>query len=308
MMNSSTTWLRTLALFAVLTLPLSLALPLPGWAETEDESQTIDLEKLAEDRKAIAQKHFLGSRVQRYLAAAGEAAEAGDPERGKELLDKLNPKRLNPYERAYVYRLRATVSYGAGDYEEAIDYFEKTLDEQALRLDAESTIRFGIAQIHASLEHWKETIDGLNRWFLYVEAPDPLAYYLMGIAYYRLDQMDQAISYTEKAIDAAGEPKEGWLQLLAALYVQNQDYASATPVLEELVMRFAKKAYWVQLSLIYGARDNYRYSLAVQQVAYFQGLLTEDRELRRLARSYLYHDLPYPAAKVLEKGLAADAP
>jgi tetratricopeptide (TPR) repeat protein len=60
----------------------------------------------------------------------------------------------------------------------------------------------------------------------------------------------------------------------------------------------------VQLSLIYGARDNYRHSLAVQQVAYLQGFLTEDKELRRLARSYLYNNLPYPAAQVLEKGLA----
>lgn len=41
----------------------------------------------------------------------------------------------------------------------------------------------------------------------------------------------------------------------------------------------------------------------MQQVAYAQNLLTTDRELRRLARSYLYHDLPYPAALVLEKGL-----
>jgi tetratricopeptide (TPR) repeat protein len=45
----------------------------------------------------------------------------------------------------------------------------------------------------------------------------------------------------------------------------------------------------------------------VQQVAYLQGLLTEDKELRRLARSYLYNDLPYPAAHVLEKGLAEGA-
>jgi tetratricopeptide (TPR) repeat protein len=45
----------------------------------------------------------------------------------------------------------------------------------------------------------------------------------------------------------------------------------------------------------------------VQQVAYLQGLLTEDKELRRLARSYLYHDLPYPAAQVLEKGIAEGA-
>ena len=55
-------------------------------------------------------------------------------------------------------------------------------------------------------------------------------------------------------MDSTPEPKEAWLQLLAALYVRKSDYASATPVLEELVLRFPKKAYWVQLSLIYGSQ------------------------------------------------------
>jgi tetratricopeptide (TPR) repeat protein len=45
----------------------------------------------------------------------------------------------------------------------------------------------------------------------------------------------------------------------------------------------------------------------VQQVAYTQGFLTEDKELRRLARSYLYHDLPYQAAEVLAKAIEAGA-
>jgi tetratricopeptide (TPR) repeat protein len=74
-------------------------------------------------------------------------------------------------------------------------------------------------------------------------------------------------------------------------------------VLELLVTRFPKKQYWVQLSLIYGAVDDYPRSLAVQQLAYAQGLLVGDKELRRLARSYLYHELPFWAARVLAEGL-----
>jgi tetratricopeptide (TPR) repeat protein len=101
------------------------------------------------------------------------------------------------------------------------------------------------------------------------------------------------------------EPKEGWLQLLVALYIQQEDYTRATPIFEELVKRFPKKAYWVQLSLIYGALDDYRTSLAVQQVAHMQEFLTEHKEMLRLARSYLYHDLPLPAAKVLEESIEA---
>ena len=97
---------------------------------------------------------------------------------------------------------------------------------------------------------------------------------------------------------------ESWLQLVAALYLQNEEYDRAVPILEELVTRFPKKRYWLQLSLIYGARGDYEHALKIQQLAYAQGLLTKNDELRRLARTYLFHQLPYPAAQVLERGLA----
>jgi tetratricopeptide (TPR) repeat protein len=168
-------------------------------------------------------------------------------------------------------------------------------------------VRFNIAQLYASLQQWHEAIDWLNRWLLYVEDPDPLGFYLMGIAYYQLEDFDAAIAQTKRAVEARPEPREAWLRLLAALHAQKQDYENAAPVLEELVLRYPKKDYWVQLSLIYGAHEDYRRSLSVQQVAYAQGFLTEDKELRRLARSYLFHELPYPAAQVIEKALESDA-
>jgi tetratricopeptide (TPR) repeat protein len=136
--------------------------------------------------------------------------------------------------------------------------------------------------------------------------PEGLAFYLRGIAQFQLDMLDEARMSMEVAVNLDEEPAESWLQLLTAIYVRQEDYEMAAPVLEEMVMRFGKKQYWVQLSLIYGARDEYRNSLAVQQIAYEQGLLTEDSELRRLARSYIFNNLPYPAARLLEKGLAAE--
>jgi tetratricopeptide (TPR) repeat protein len=288
---------------AILALLFALLLPGAAQAQAADEQVPIDLEKLRVSRKLRAAKFPVRSRVSRYLSAAAEAADEGSAKDGLALLDRLTLPRLNPYERALVYRLKAYVAYGASDYELAIESFEKVLAEEVMSLDADNRIRFNIAQLYASLQQWHEVITAFERWFRYVEEPNPLAYYLLGISYFQLEEIDLAITHTAKAVDLSEEPAEGWIQLLAALYIQQEDYASATPTLEELVMRFPKKQYWVQLSLIYGARDDYRHSLAVQQVAYLQGLLTEDKELRRLARSYLYHDLPYPAAKVLEKGL-----
>ena len=291
-----------LALLALLA-PLVLHVPLREVAAEETEPEAIDLEALRKDRKLKATRYPPAPRISRYLGAAAKAVDAGDPQEATRLLQKLRPNRLNPYERALVYRMLAHVAYGANESEAAIGYFVKVLEEEMLPIRDEAKVRFNIAQLNASLQQWHEVIAWMNRWLLYVEEPDPLGFYLMGIAYYQLEDFDAAIAQTKKAVELSPEPRQSWMRLLAALYSQKQDYENATPVLEELVLRFPKKQYWVQLSLIYGAREDYRRSLAVQQVAYAQGLLTEDKELRRLARSYLYRELPYPAAKVLEKAL-----
>ena len=297
-----------IALLAALVLSLqAVAADETPTAADETPSATIDLYALQKDRGRKAEIYPVAQRIQRYIAAAAKEVDAGDPQAAASLLQKLDPKRLNPYERALVYRMLAFIAYGANELDVAIEYFVKFLDEEMMSIRAEAKARYNIAQLHAQLHQWQEAIDWLNSWLLYTESPDPGGFYLMGIAYFQLEDFDAAILQTTKAVRFRPNPQESWIRLLAALYAQKEDYKNAAPVLEELVLRFPKKAYWVQLSLIYGAHENYRRSLSVQQVAYAQGFLTEDNELRRLARSYLYHELPYPAAQVLDKALEAGA-
>lgn len=263
-----------------------------------------DLEEITKTRYGRRLLHRVNSRISRYLNAARDTQDEGNPAAGLELIARLNPKRLNPMERASVYLVEALLYYAAGDLDSTMASFKKVIAEDIMPIRQDINLRFNIAQILAGQYRWEDSIQAIYEWFVFVYEPTPIAYYLLGIANFQLGNMDLAIVNTEKALEIAPEPKEGWLQLLAALYIQDQDHANATPILEEMVMRFPKKAYWVQLALIYGARENYRASLAVQQVAYAQGFLTEDKGLRRLARSFLYADLPHPAAQVLEKGIA----
>ena len=242
-------------------------------------------------------------RITRYLGAAAEKVDETDTAEAQALLEKLNLDRLNLHERALVHRMKAFVGYTGGDAELAIREFGLAIDQEILAVKDDTRMRYNIAQLYASLHKWPETIEAMNAWFDWEVDPEPRAYYLLAIAHFQLDKFEDAIGYAETAIDLAPDPQEGWLQLLAALYIQKEDYANAAPVLEELVLRFPKRVYWVQLSLIYGARDQYRNSLAVQQVAHAQGLLQEDKEFRRLARSYLHADLPYPAAQLLSEKL-----
>ena len=298
------TLLARIALLAALVLPLrAIAADETPTAVDQTPRAAIDLEALRKDRAQKAGRYPIAQRISRYLGAAAKEVDAGDPQEATRLLQKLRPKRLNPYERALVYRMLAHIAYGANDLEVAIEYFVLFLDEEMLPIRDEARVRYNIAQLYAQLQQWQEAIDWLNRWLLYTENPDPAGFYLMGIAYFQLEDFDSAIAQSKKAVGFRPNPKEPWIRLLAALYTQKEDYQNAALALEELVLRFPKKAYWVQLSLIYGAHEDYRRSLSVQQVAYAQGFITEDNELRRLARSYLYHELPYPAAQILEKAL-----
>jgi len=295
-------WKQCLASLTLLMQLGIFVVPAVGFA-AEETIEKVDLEALAKDREGKFKLNPASSRVKRYLKAAAAEVDENNPDEAKALLDNLYMKSLNGYEKALVYRMHAFIAYNAGDANQAIRYFELFLGMEMLSIKEEARVRFQIAQLYASLEDWQQMINWLSNWLRYVEEPDPLGYYLMGMAYYQLEDYDAAIEATLLAIGDRGDPKESWLRLLASLYSQKQDHESATRVFEELILRYPKKQYWVQLSLIYGARVDYRRALSVQQVAYAQNLLTTDRELRRLARSYLYHELPYPAALVLEKGL-----
>ena len=237
------------------------------------------------------------------LSVALEFLEEGEYAAARKKLEKLKFTRLNPYERALAYRYLAYASSGQEDSAAAVGYFEKVIEQEALPIDDEAIVRFSIAQIYASMEEWQKVEEALAEWFQYVEKPSGRAYYLLAISRYRREQYDEVLAPALKALEVSKNPKEGWLQLVAALHLQKEDFDSAVPILEQLVTRFAKKQYWVQLSLIYSARGDYQHALRVQQLAYAQDLLTQDDELRRLARTYLFHQLPYSAAQVLARGL-----
>ena len=277
---------------------LSLQLGVPSFAE-----QTFDLDALRKERRERQERYFVRALTQKRLNAAAEYMENGQYGEARTKLERLNPERLNPHERALAFRFIAYAASGQEDAEGAVRYFKKAVEQQALLIVDEASIRFSIAQIQASLEQWEELDETLSEWFHYVERPNGIAYYLLAISRYQREQYDEALVPALKILEVSKKPEERWLQLVAALHLQKEDFDSAIPILEELVTRFEKKQYWLQLSLIYGAGGDYQNALRVQQLAYAMDLLTTNDELQRLARTYLFQQLPYPAAQVLDRGL-----
>jgi TolA-binding protein len=269
----------------------------------EQRQKQARLDALNLERKKLQRKYPLRSRTGRLHLAATNSLDQENAQEAVDILSKLTIDRLNPFEAARTYQLRAFASYANGDPAAAVDNFKNAIAQGALLIPEETNLRFNVAQLEAAQQNWSSVVEGIKTWFEYSIEEKPIAHYLLAVAYYQTEKPDESLKEAEIAVDLSEEPKEGWLTLLAALYVSKERFDEAIPVFQELVLRYPKKQYWVQLSLLWGARENYKHALAVQQLAYEQGFLDEGKEVVRLARSYLYHELPYPAALVLQKGI-----
>lgn len=248
-------------------------------------------------------QYTMGERTAKWVAAAFEAISNEDYPGARDALANLRLPALNPLERATAYQAHAYTAYGDGDLRGAVEYLEKTLAENALDEEKSQDVRFHIAQLHLAQEQWSKVVETLQTWFSLSREPGPAAYYLLALAYFQMDDHDAALEPARKAVEMAEEPLEPWLQLLLAVRLTRKEYRESVPILEELVRLYPRKDYWLQLSTVHGALGSFEEALVPLQLAYEQGLLTQDEELRRLGQLLLYLELPYRAALVLAQGL-----
>lgn len=250
--------------------------------------------------------------VYEKLSEAQVAAEAKDLGTAKAILDEMiansGKKALNSYELANVYNLYAFIQYSREDYAGALRSYEKVVSQPDIPLAMEINTRFTIAQLYFVQEDWKKGIDALLKWFAMTETPNANAYILLAQGYYQVKDYDKALVNVEKAISmskAAGKtPKEQWFNLARFLYFEKNDTNNTVRVLEELLTHYPKKEYWVQISHMYGEQDKTTNQLAAMETAYVQSMLDKDSEQVTMAYLYLNADVPYKAAKVMDKGLS----
>ena len=137
--------------------------------------------------------------------------------------------------------------------------------------------------------------------------PGPDPYIFLGQVHYQLQDFNRAIPQIEKGISVAKERgtavKENWYALLNYLHYENENWPKVIEILEILVKQWPKRDYWYRLAGVYGQEGKEKLQLAAMESAYRAGYLDRSKDLTTLGGLLLQADLPYRAAKVLDKGL-----
>lgn len=268
----------------------------------------------AQDRKkrSRASSQVMTKAVATKLIAAQEMLQAGKVNGAKKELDAVMKRRgLKPLELANIYQFYAYVANEKDNAKQAIAYFIKAIQEDALPIAQQYQLEYNVAQLYMMEGDFNQALKILRTWFKKVRSKDsPVTpnggnYYMLALCYVNLDppNYERARKPAELAIESSDTPDENWLRMLGQIYYVQKEYTLMAEVLEELIERFNKPDYYTQLSGAYAESGEELKALAVLQLAYKQDLLLRESQVQHLARMELYHSIPYRAAIILEKGL-----
>ena len=212
----------------------------------------------------------------------------------------------NAYEQAQLYNRAAFANYSLENIKGAITYYEKLVKlSPNIPLALEQQSLFTVAQLKASQEDYRGSMATFKKWEKTCPRVIPNDYYYMlAQIYYQMNDKKSALTFANKAVqkvEASGRtPKESWYRLQMALYVDRENYKSATKVAEKIVSVYPKVKNVEQLSGLYGLVGREKDQRSLLDALNLMGELKKSSSVRNLASLYQAGEAPYLAAKVLQ--------
>ncbi|MEC8325959.1 MAG: tetratricopeptide repeat protein [Pseudomonadota bacterium] len=251
----------------------------------------------------------LRNKVYTQLARAQKLADDGDVAAGLEALDIVQKKSssMNSYEVAMMYNFYGFIYYNDNRVSEAMAAFENVVKQDPIPESLKLNTIFSLAQLAMAEGQFDKVLSYLDSWeSLNTKPPQANYYELKANASYQAKDYQSAIKYINTAINLNKvddkDLKENWFILLRASHYSLNQPKEVVRVLEEMVLRFDKPEYWIQLAGMYGEVGQDDEQLALIETAKQRGFLDDATKLKNLAQIYMYSGLAYKAANAMELG------
>ena len=264
----------------------------------------------AEDEEKTRQTVAMSQPVYEGLRAAQELIEAKNYGQGLTELKKLRDMSdLSPYETAQIWNLTAYAYYLKEDYKRAINAYSTVLKQEDLPSALRQSTLKTLAQLYFTVERYKAALGTVDQLIAEVGSPSADIYMLKGQAHFQLEQYRDAVQPIKQGIDLYREqgktPRENWLLLLRVCYYELSQFNNMIGVLNELIKLYPKDRYVLTLAGVYSELGNTKRQLALTEALYEDNRLTDGINILNLANLYLVHGLPFKAAKLIDREVAA---
>jgi tetratricopeptide (TPR) repeat protein len=254
--------------------------------------------------------------IHKKIQKAQEAMDEKLYSEAKEILQEtLESKRINDYERAVAWQLRAMIAYEEDDVNGTIRAYEQILRfADSIPEALEINVIYGLAQLYYSEEDYEKALEYVTQW---ENRSDPTLIgvnqltFISNLHYVRND-FQKSLDYIYRAIEMAKtvdtvEIKESWYQLALSSHWELGEYGKVRDTLEILLLTWPKPQYWIQLAGIYQELGDEETSYSLTEAAYKQGFLDDkEAQLVNVAQIQLARSAPIKCSWILEKAFKED--
>lgn len=218
-------------------------------------------------------------------------------------LAELLIRDLSNYEKAVLNQTLGYIYNAMEQYSEALDAFVTSLEFGALPNDVTLNLTYIIAQLYAQQGNLKQSRDYLETWLNKTPRPGIDAHIFAATVYYQMEEYADMVPHLKQALRISEDPENYWYEMLFVAYYELEQYENASNTLVNMIKRFPEKSdYLLYLANTYLQADNNRKAIAVYELADKKNLLTE-LEIKQLVNLYLVEDIPHKAALFLEEKL-----
>lgn len=242
-----------------------------------------------------------------YLEAENALMVEEDAATALSKLNQLRANELNCYEEGAALRLSAAVKVETGDYRGAVADLEAAIARGYVPAEQIATTYYNIAQLYLQEEDMPKAIQYMERWMSAGGTPDRGQKWQLAVLYHKAEDNQKALRWAEEVFRQDGPNAERQVyDFLIFLYDETGQLAKKAQLLEQLLQRNpTERRLWDAIAGDYFQAGNQRRAFEVQKAMYLGGILQTSDEIMRVVNFYNQFDVPFQAAKILEKEMNA---
>lgn len=257
--------------------------------------------------QACEETQFTSTNAENYLKAETELMVNENPSGALVALQALRSQPLNCYEEGAALQLSAAIKIQTEDYLGAIRDLEALIAKGFITGDSIKSTYYNIAQLYLTTDNKEKSLEYYDRWMRAGGQPDRSQKWTLAVLYQQMDRFPEALTWAEQVLQEDGPNAERQVyDFLIFLYDKTGNFAKKAEILELLLARDpTDRQLWDAIAGDYFRGGQERKAFEVQKAMYLGGILQTEDELMRIVNFYNSFDVPYSAAKILEKEMNA---
>ena len=282
---------------SALLVAASVSFAVPSFAQVT----LTDADRARIEERKSRKTQLPGERVGRGVTRAFELYNEEKVDEALKVL--LEIRGGNEFDNAFLARFIGNL-YAQRDAKQAIRYLEQATKPDVLSFADQSSSLKLVADLQQMEGMHKDAIRNYEAWIRFTGENDPDVYLRIANSYYQLQDYKNVLVPIDNAIRYSRTPnKNHYMLKMGALY-ESRNYPKTVEVVETMVQLFPEeRQFWVYRGNFYTLVEDYQKSLSAFQIAYNNGYLESEAELKMLGQMYANNNIPYKAAAIYEKYL-----